>query len=280
VHATAELPDLFEAMFREVRAYLLGPGRTQTSVVQINPRGDATRAFDYRAEEIALDVARRLAGLPLRILTEERGEVLVGAGEPAYTLFLDPVDGSSNYLHGMRLTGFSVAAIPGPAPWSPADVACALIGDVFGGDVYTAGRGGGALHDGRPIHGSTCPVLAEACVILELHYRNRRRLPEVLPFLSEVKDIRYLGSASLELAAVARGAVDARIDLRGTSTVENWMAGVLLVAEAGGVVSDARGGPLAPVRSLTDTSTLVAAGNPALHQAILEGLRPRLDSRT
>jgi myo-inositol-1(or 4)-monophosphatase len=77
----------------------------------------------------------------------------------------------------------------------------------------------------------------------------------------------------LELVGVASGGVDGYVDVRGTLSPENYMAAALIVREAGGIVTDWDGNPLAPVRSLTQGQTIVAAGTAALHGALLEAIR-------
>jgi fructose-1,6-bisphosphatase/inositol monophosphatase family enzyme len=63
------------------------------------------------------------------------------------------------------------------------------------------------------------------------------------------------------------------VDVRGGLTPENFMAGALIIEEAGGVVSDARGGPVPAFRKMTDGFLYVASGNPALHDQVLAALR-------
>jgi len=69
---------------------------------------------------------------------------------------------------------------------------------------------------------------------------------------------------------VASGGVDAYVDARDSLSPENYMAAYRIVAEAGGVISDRLGWPLAPIHSMTQGQSIVAAATPALHTAILE----------
>ncbi|MFA5029115.1 MAG: inositol monophosphatase family protein [Candidatus Methylomirabilota bacterium] len=71
------------------------------------------------------------------------------------------------------------------------------------------------------------------------------------------------------LAAVADGGVDAYVDVRDTLTPENYMAAYLIVAEAGGVITDRHGRPLLPVASMTQGQSIVVAATPQLHAALL-----------
>jgi len=80
------------------------------------------------------------------------------------------------------------------------------------------------------------------------------------------------GDVTKEFVAVASGGADAYVDVRETLSPENYMAAYLIVTEAGGTVSDRFGKPLAPIRSMTQGQSIVAASTPALHAAILEVL--------
>jgi fructose-1,6-bisphosphatase/inositol monophosphatase family enzyme len=87
-------------MFAEVREFLLGEGLRKLATVQTNARGDVTKEFDYLAEERIINHCAREFGDPVRILTEERGEVRTRPGAARWTLIVDPVDGSENFARG------------------------------------------------------------------------------------------------------------------------------------------------------------------------------------
>ena len=152
----------FIAMFEEVRRYLLSGGRTGEARAQVavNPKGEATRAFDAEAERIALEVARRELGA-FHAFSEEAGEVTIGH-QPRWTLVLDPCDGSNNFRRGIRSVGFAVAALPAGASLNTASVAYAVCGDIFTGTLYSAARGQGATVDDRPCRTSTVSELRYA----------------------------------------------------------------------------------------------------------------------
>src|SRR5215469_1894744 len=121
----------FIAMFEEVRRYLLAGGLTGEALarVAVNPKGEATRAFDAEAERISLEIAQRELGA-FHAFSEEAGEVTIGH-QPRWTLILDPCDGSNNFRRGVRSVGFAVAALPYGAPLNPDNVAYAVCGDIF-----------------------------------------------------------------------------------------------------------------------------------------------------
>ena len=263
---------LLRAIFAEVRAFLLGEGRGHLETVRMNPRGDVSKGFDLEAEERIIAALREGLADPVRVLTEERGELLTKPGRPAYTIIVDPVDGSENFARGNDCTAVSLAVLP-PEDLRSEVVVAGLVGHVHTGTIFEASRGGGARKGGRPIAPSAVARLEEALVAVDLNFRDKKTVSRIVPLLARARDLRRYGSAALELVGVASGGADGYVDVRGTLSPENYLAAVLIVREAGGVVTDWDGKPLAPVRSLTQGQTIVAAGTPALHRALLEAVR-------
>jgi myo-inositol-1(or 4)-monophosphatase len=256
-------------MFEGVREFLLTEGLGKLGVVQQNIKGDVTKEFDYLAEGRILAYCTREIREPVRILTEERGEVRTRPGRAAWTLIVDPVDGSENFARGNEYSSVSVAALPGEETPHPDAVAHALVGRVFSGAVFEATRGGGATRDGRPIRPSDVRRLEDAVVGIDFYCPAPAARERLEPLLRRVKDARRFGTAAGELAMVACGGLDAYVDVRDFLTPENYMAAVLIVREAGGVVSGRRGESLLSVASMVQGQSLVAACTPALHAAIL-----------
>ena len=257
-----------EQIFQQVRLYLLTEGRTQLYEEARNGKGEASLAMDRRAEEIAVEGLRDLLG-GFRLFAEERGIVTEGDGGQVSAV-LDPCDGSLNFSRGLRATGFAIAIIDGEA-FDVSRVRYALIGDVFTGDVYAAALGAGATRNGRPIRGSANPDLAKAVVGLAVSGEGLPRLA-ALDALRPIKVIRSLGAATLDLAYVADGAYDASLFLWRNLTPENFAAARLIIEEAGGRLTDHRGEPFG-VCQLTTPYTVIAAGNPALHEQLVKSLR-------
>jgi myo-inositol-1(or 4)-monophosphatase len=276
---------VFLAMFDAVRRYLLTDGLTAEARerVALNPKGEATRGFDASAERIALDVAQRDLG-SFRVFSEEVGEIVVGHDKPAWTLVLDPCDGSNNYRRGIRSVGFAVAALPPNAPLDPDRVEYAVCGDVFTGSVYSAARGRGATLDGRPVTSSAVIDPLHAMLGVNLG-RERSPTPRTADdsgeeraaaahqeglsrLLRTASTVRRSGASVLDLCYVAQGAYDAYVDLRGRLTPENFLAPALILREAGALLTDARGAPLGPV-AFTAPCSVLAAGSRSLLDALL-----------
>lgn len=257
-----------ERIFRDVRHYLAGEGRTQTHEVARNAKGEATLAMDQRAEEIAVQGLRGLLG-GFRLFAEERGIVAEGDGR-RYSVVLDPCDGSANYVRGIRATGFSLAVLDG----TEFDVSCvryALVGDVFSGDVYLAGLGLGATRNGQPIKASRNADLSNACIGLSVGGPNLPRLATVQG-LRPIRMVRSFGAAVIDLAYVADGGFDACLFLWKNLTPENFAAASLIIQEAGGRVTNHANEPFG-VCEMTKGYTVVASGNPELHDKLVEILR-------
>jgi myo-inositol-1(or 4)-monophosphatase len=259
-------------MFTEVREFLLGEGLRKLATVQTNARGDVTKEFDYLAEERIINYCAREITEPVRILTEERGEVQTRSGPARWTLIVDPVDGSENFARGNELSCVSLALLPGADLPRPETVAAALVGGIFSGTIYEAEKGSGAWRNGQTIRSSAVTNLSEAIVTIDFNFRGTGPVSRLYRLLASIKDARRFGSAAFEFSAVASGGADAYVDVRDTLSPENYMAAQLIVAEAGGAISDRLGQPLAPIRSMTQGQSIVAAGTRALHVAILEVL--------
>lgn len=184
-------------MFEEVRAFLLGSGRTVRGGVGTNPKGQETLAFDAGAEDAVIQFCQERIPRSLRLLSEERGEIPIRSdlGAPEFTLIVDPVDGSENFKRGIELTCFSVAVLLFEAPLLPASVIAGLIGNVFTGSYQTATRGGGAFSGGSRLCPSGVMRLADAMVAVEGEF-HRQEFPRRVDGLMRVAaHTRFLGSA-------------------------------------------------------------------------------------
>lgn len=169
------------------------------------------------------------------VLGEEEGYV---PGTSGLTWVLDPIDGTVNYLYGIPAYAVSVAVVagePDPERWT------AVAGCVFSvadGRTYTAGRGTGAYLDGRELHINAAPDLATSLLGTGFGYVTQRRraqariVAEVLP---QVRDIRRIGSAALDLCSLASGGLDLYYE-RGLNPWD-LAAGALVAQEAGAVVT-------------------------------------------
>ncbi len=236
---------------------------------------DVVTVMDTAAESLIRSALRR-ARPDDGLLGEEGAE---HSGSSGISWVVDPIDGTVNYLYGLPLYAVSVAAVvgdPADASWEPVAGAVCAPGH---GVVWSAHRGGGArvrdltalpgppsaepLGPPRPVAVSPQADLAQALLgtgfsyVPDVRTEQARVLQHVLP---AVRDIRRLGSAATDLCLVADGRLDGYYE----RCLNPWdlAAGWLVVTEAGGRVTGARGND--------PDADLVVAANPSLHPQLLE----------
>lgn len=192
------------------------------------------------------------------VLGEEEGSSGDQGGEWLWTL--DPIDGTSNYTHGLLLCAISLALLHHGRP------VVAVIDVPFLGQRYHAVEGHGAYAGTRRLTVSSVTQLRDAVVAIgdyavgdDAERRNQHRLATTILLAPHVHRIRMLGTAALDLAWVADGRLDASITLGN----KPWdtAAGVLIAREAGATVLDKDGAP----HDLTSAAT-IAATRPLLDQ--------------
>jgi myo-inositol-1(or 4)-monophosphatase len=220
-------------------------------------RADFVSAVD-RASEEAIGETVRARHPDAQIVGEELAPELGALS--GVTFVADPLDGTTNYLHDFPWYCVSIAALV------DADPAAGAILNVPTGELFTATAGGGARRSGQPIAVSRIDAPRRALIGTGFPFR---RTEEVDPYLRvmagvmrEVSGLRRPGSAALDLADVACGRFDAFWELR----LAPWdvAAGILLVREAGGLVTDLQGEPARIAHGP------IVAGNPAMHAWLLE----------
>lgn len=178
----------------------------------------------------------------------------------------DPLDGTTNFVSGLPMFTVSLAASNDAGEKGGAQIA--LVHAPALGSTFWAVRGQGAQGDDGPLAVSTTPVLGDAVFLINKAYAPAPCLWEATAgLLPAIRAARMLGCVSLDLAMVAAGWADGVVIL----PADPWdlAAGTLLVAEAGGRVSDLEGNPLPD-----GERSGVLAAPPALHEAALAKLRP------
>jgi myo-inositol-1(or 4)-monophosphatase len=183
-----------------------------------------------------------------KMLVEKLGVILPEAGFIAeegtstkkglkYSWVIDPLDGTTNFVHGIHPYAISVALTENGEP--VAGVVC----DVGGNETFKAWKNGGSWLNGQPVKVSSALRLTECLVAIGFPYSDFSRLDKYMEclthFCKKTHGIRRLGSASIDLAYVACGRFEAfyEYDLK----IWDVAAGILLVREAGGRVSDFKG---------------------------------------
>jgi myo-inositol-1(or 4)-monophosphatase len=263
----------FHEIYKHAAEYLMTKGQYETNVVQVNPKGDRTKEFDYKTEEMVLEYFDQYLPFPVKVLTEERGELSLGSGSPEYTIIIDPVDGSDNFTRRLGMTGFSVAAVPEGEALTIDNVQYGFVGHFFLNKIFTAEKGKGAYCNEEKIVTSCETNLRKSLFSMYIVGKQQEYLERIYPLLQHLVNLRCFGSAAYEICQVAAGGLEGYLDIRNLCTPENFMAAAMIVQEAGGLVSDDRGEKLIPIPQLDYGYNIVVSGNHELHETILKFLR-------
>ena len=232
-------------------------GEVQNLQVSLKGPGDYVSQADRRAEEIIFtELSKARPGYSF--VMEERGEV--AGDDDQHRFIVDPLDGTTNFLHGIPVFSVSIALE------RQGQLAAAVIYNPAMDELYTAERGGGAFMNDRRLRVAARRHLTDAVVGTGIPHLGRghhgHALIELKNVMGEVAGVRRFGSAALDLAYVAAG----RLDGFWESWLAPWdlAAGILMVREAGGFCTDLEGR-----QAMLDTGTVVA-GNEAIHKALLK----------
>jgi myo-inositol-1(or 4)-monophosphatase len=223
-------------------------------------RNEFVSQVDRLAEEAIIEVIRDYHP-DHSILAEESGET----GNHEYQWIIDPLDGTTNYLHGFPVFCVSIAVA------HEGKIEHGVVYDPLRQEVFTASRGQGAHLDGRRIRVSKRTRMSQSLIATGFPYRmNKQFIDDYLAMLKTVIEdsagVRRPGSAALDLCYVAAGRVDGFWEIG--LNVWDIAAGALMIREAGGRISDYRG---------TDKyleNGNVVAGNPRIYAALSKLLAP------
>ena len=220
---------------RAVDLLLAGEARGRATVQSKSTATDMVSEMDRASERLIVDGL--LAARPHDGMVGEEGAARDGSSGLRWVV--DPLDGTTNYLYGLPGWGVSIAAEDAEG------VVAGVVVDAVRGEVYSATRGGGAFRDGVAIACADTTDLATALVGTGFASDAERRRAQgrvVAGVLPEVRDIRRLGAAAVDLCLVACGRLDAYFE-RGLAWWD-LAAGGLVATEAGAVLSSLDGGPV------------------------------------
>ncbi len=188
-----------------------------------------------------------------RILGEELSPTM--SDRQGLVFVADPLDGTTNFLHGFPFYAVSIGAMLD-------GVLCAgVVLNVANGELFSATPGGGTRLNGQAVAVSTIADPARSLIGTGFPFRSNEYVDEYLRMLPKIMQgsagLRRPGAASLDLASVACGRLDAFWEM----SLAPWdiAAGILLIREAGGLVTDLEGRPA------TVGHTGLVTGNPAMH---------------
>jgi myo-inositol-1(or 4)-monophosphatase len=243
----------------ELLARLGGP----LEVTLKDARVDVTSSADLAAQRAVAAVIR--AEFPThRVIGEERDEDTAAAAPNAPTWYVDPLDGTRNYLNGVRFFCVSVAATRGGV------VQAGAVYDPSTDEMFTATRGGGATCNGAPLRVAATTDLAASLVVTQAQSADPAVIAEFTELMGRLMNatggVRFPGAPALVMAHVAAGRYTAYVERR----MDPWdiAAGRLLIAEAGGRISDFGGAPAA-----VDAVVDLVASNAGVHDALVDILK-------
>ena len=197
-------------------------------------RSDFVTEVDKAAEQAIIDILAK-AYPDHAVLAEESG----AAGKSEYTWIIDPLDGTTNFIHGFPQYAVSIALR------HREHIMQAVVYDPTRNELFTATRGRGAFLDERRLRVSKRERLSDCLIGTGFPFRSLEHLDEYVRMFKRVTEttagIRRPGAAALDLAYVAAGRLDGFWEI-GLSPWD-MAAGSLLILEAGGLVSDFKGEP-------------------------------------
>jgi len=257
---SALLNVMVQAAIKAGRSLARDFGEVQNLQVSLKGPGDYVSQADRKAEEIIQQELMR-ARPTYGFMGEESAEIKGTDG--AHRWIVDPLDGTTNFLHGNPLFAVSIALE------RDGDLVAAVVYNPAMDELFTAERGGGAFLNDRRLRVAGRRAIADTVIGTGIPYLGRSNhgkfLVELRHIISETAGVRSIGSAALNLAYVAAG----RLDGFWEDDLKAWdvAAGMLMIREAGGFLSDRSGR-----QDIFGTGSVVA-GNEHVHKAVLEILK-------
>ena len=232
---SANINIMVKACRKAAKVLIRDFGEIENLQVSLKGPGDYVTASDKKVEKILIEELQK-ARPNYSILSEEAGQI---KNDESFRWVIDPIDGTSNFLHGIPHFGISVGLEHNK------EIICGIVYDPIKDEMFTAEKGNGSYINNQRMRVSVRPKLKD-CIIFSGGPRYKSEQKELIfeeykKFSSKVNiAIRKLGSASLDMAYVAAG----RCDGFWQRDLNYWdiAAGIILVKEAGGFVSDFNGG--------------------------------------
>ena len=257
---SALLNVMVQAAMKAGRSLSRDFGEVQNLQVSMKGPGDYVSQADRKAEDILFaELSKARPGYAF--LMEERG--VVEGDDDQHRWIVDPLDGTTNFLHGIPIFSISIALE------RQGQLVAGVIYNPAMDELYTAERGGGAFMNDRRLRVAGRSKLTDCVIGCGVPHLGRGQhgnfLVELRNVMAEVSGVRRLGSAALDLAYVAAG----RMDGFWETGLSAWdiAAGLLLIREAGGFVSDMDGG-----QDMLDNGSVVA-GNEVIQRALLKTVK-------
>jgi myo-inositol-1(or 4)-monophosphatase len=228
--------------------------------------GDLIKPVDLAAET-AIIKTLQIHDLSFTLISEESGIKEYGGNPQGCFVTVDPIDGTTNLVHGLPFYASSVAVSEKPQLDS---VYAGMVADLHHDVTYTAFLGKGAYQNGKKISTSKNEFIDEAVIGIDLNtYKSKVNLPVLSTIMENVRHSRHFGANAPEICFVAAGLTDAFVDLRCKIRTTDVAAGFLIVKEAGGIVTDENNHPINVKLDPKQALSFVASANLEIHKKIL-----------
>ena len=226
-------------------------------ISQIKKKGDRDFATNLDREAEAMIIEKIKACFPDHgILAEESGK---SGADNEYIWIIDPLDGTHNFMRNIDIFGVSIGVVH-----KQKDFIAGVIYMPKDDELYSAEKGAGAYKNNKKISVSSRADLKECSLAFDssIRYSPKPMLSALGDLAKEVFNIRMLGSSARHLSYIAEGVLDAAVEFHDRPW--DFAAGVCLIEEAGGILSDLKGAPL------TYKNVGYIASNKKVHQNIVE----------
>jgi myo-inositol-1(or 4)-monophosphatase len=234
-------------------------GKISKDDVDMKQASDYVTRVDKESEQLILTTIKKK--YPNHHFLAEESINKAETGE--YLWIIDPLDGTTNYIHGYPAFSVSIALEHNKG------IILGVIFDPLKDEIFTAEKGKGSFLNGNPVKVSAVNNLENSLITTGFPFRRKNLIDPYLKLFknlfNKVSDIRRAGSAALDLAHLACGRCDGFFEIG----LSPWdiAAGNILIKETGGVITDLGGGP-----DYMSTGNIVAA-NPDLHEKILKEVK-------
>lgn len=236
-------------------------GEVENLQVSVKGPGDFVTAADRKAEKILYEELSK-ARPGYGFVMEESGEI--EGTDKSHTWFIDPLDGTTNFLHGLPIFAISIGLA------REGQIVAGLVHNPANGDMFIAEKGQGAYQNNRRLRVAARRDFADCLIGCGIPHLGKakehpRFMTDFVTVMAKAGNLRRLGAAALDLCFVASGSYDGFWE----RNLQSWdvAAGIIMIKEAGGFVTDADGG------SSMLAKGSICAGNEAIQRELLNLIR-------
>ena len=220
--------------------------------------GDISRKIDLLAEKTVIDILRK-QGVNATIIGEECGRI---EGKNGYVI-MDGIDGTTN---ASRKIPFYCCSLAYATDFKLSAITDAAVIDLSNGDLYHSSKGRGSFCNGRRIR--VKEDLGDIAVGMNISHVDPDIIERLSPVMSKANHVRLFGAVALEMCYLARGFLDASVDVRGRIRPTDIAGAYLVVKEAGGTILDGNGKDLDADLDVSTRISYAAAANKRVHREL------------